>query len=47
MQKIEEGFVLNVVGECYGLLEGFIYIGDCWIESIVGDLGTIDGEGIY
>ena len=47
MQNIEEGFVLNVVGECYGLLKGFVYIEDCWVESIVGHLGTSGGEGIY
>ena len=47
MQNIEERFVLNVVGECYGLLEGFVYIEDCWVESIVGSLGTSGGEGIY
>lgn len=47
MQNIEERFVLNVVGECRGLLEGFVYIEDCWVESIVGDLGTSGGEGIY
>jgi hypothetical protein len=47
MQNMEEGFVLNVVGVCYGLLEGFVFIEDCWVESIVGDLGMSDGEDIY
>ncbi len=40
MQNIEEGYVLNVVGECIGLNQGFIYIEDCWVESVVGDIGT-------
>lgn len=47
MQNIEEGFVLNIIGECRGLLKGFVYIEDCWVESIVGDLDTSNWEGIY
>jgi hypothetical protein len=47
MQNIEEGFVLNIIGECRGLLKGFVYIEDCWVESIIGDLGTSNWEGIY
>jgi len=47
MQNIEKGFVLNLVGECRGLLKGFVYIEDCWVESIVGDLGISDWEDIY
>jgi hypothetical protein len=49
MQNIEEGYVLNVVGECVGLTASpydktpFILFHDCWVESVVGDLGT----GVY
>lgn len=39
MQNIKEGYVLNVVGECYGLVQGFVYMEDCWVEAVVGDLG--------
>ena len=39
MQNIEEGYVLNIVGECQGLFQsGFIIIDDCWVESVIGDL---------
>jgi len=47
MQNIEEGYVLNVVGECEGLQEGFIIIDDCWVESVIGDLGTDADEDSY
>jgi hypothetical protein len=47
MQNLEEGFILNVVGEVRSYLKGFVYIEDCWVESIVGDLGTSNWEGIY
>ena len=40
MQNIEEGYVLNIVGECRGLQKEFIAIEDCWVESVIGDLGT-------
>jgi hypothetical protein len=38
MQNIEEGYVLNIVGECRGLFKGFVIIRDCWVESVIGDL---------
>lgn len=47
MQNIEEDYVLNVVGECRGLLQGFVYIEDCWVESVVGDLGTSEWVDFY
>ena len=46
MQNIEEGYVLNIVGECRGLISGaydkkpLILVYDCWVGSVVGDLGT-------
>ena len=40
MQNIEEGYVLNIVGECRGLYKGFVIIDDCWVESVIGDIGT-------
>ena len=40
MQNIEEGYVLNIIGECEGLKEGFLVIDDCWVESVIGDLGA-------
>ena len=39
MQNIEVGYVLNIVGVCQGLKQDYVYIGDCWIESVKGDLG--------
>jgi len=46
MQNIEEGYVLNIVGECRGLISGgydrepYIFVNDYWVESVIGDLGT-------
>ena len=39
MQNIKAGYVLNIVGDCRGLNQGFVYISDCWVESVIGDLG--------
>jgi len=45
MQSIEEGYVLNIVGNCRGLVPGgygeepVVLVTDCWIESVVGNLG--------
>jgi hypothetical protein len=39
LQKIEEGYVLNIVGKCKGKLDGNIYISNSWVESVVGDIG--------
>ena len=47
MQNIKEGYVLNIVGECRGLLEGFVIIEDCWVESVIGDIGTGGFVDIY
>lgn len=47
MQNIEEGYILNIIGECEGLREGFIIIDDCWVESVVGDLGTNEELDFY
>ena len=44
MQSVEVGYVLNIVGECYGfsgLSMDYIFIGDCWAESVLGDLGSV------
>ncbi|UCE97990.1 MAG: hypothetical protein JSV74_01295 [Dehalococcoidia bacterium] len=43
MQNVEPGFVLNLVGFCQGFSDisrELIVINDCWVESVVGDLGT-------
>lgn len=47
MQNIEEGYVLNLVGECWGLQKGFVVIEDCWVESVVGDIGTGEEVDFY
>jgi len=47
MQNIEEGYVLNIIGKCEGLREGVIVVDDCWVESVVGDLGTDEGLDFY
>jgi len=42
MQNIEVGYVLNLVGECQGLQglpREIVAIYDCWVESVIGDLG--------
>jgi hypothetical protein len=44
MQNIEVGFVLNIVGECRGLKDGSVSISDSWVESVKGDLGTVEQE---
>jgi hypothetical protein len=47
-QNIEAGFVLNnVVGECRGLLGGFIVIRDSSVDSIQGDIGPIEEISDY
>jgi hypothetical protein len=43
MQNVEPGFVLNLVGECQGFLDSsreYITVDDCWVESVVGEIGT-------
>ena len=45
MQNVKEGYVLNITGDCQGLIQGFVYISDCWLESVVGDLGK-GGSGV-
>ncbi len=47
MQNIEEGYVLNIVGECRGLSKGFVIINDCWVESVIGDISTLVPEEVY
>ena len=50
MQNVEQGFVLNLVGFCQGFLDAsreFIVINDCWVESVVGDLGTDEWVDTY
>jgi len=47
MQNIEEGYVLNIVGECRGLQKGFVAIDNCWVESVIGDLGTGEEAEYY
>lgn len=41
MQSVEVGYVLNIVGECRGLSQDYIFISDCWANSVLGDLGPV------
>jgi hypothetical protein len=47
MQNIEEGFVLNIIGQSIGLREGLLIIDDCWVESVTGDLGIGEELDFY
>ena len=44
MQSIEEGYVLNIVGDCRGLVSGgygeepLVLVTDCWVERVIGDI---------
>jgi hypothetical protein len=38
LEKLAEGTVINVGGECQGLLWGYIYFNDCWIGVVSGGL---------
>ena len=42
MQSIEEGYILDIVGECRGMTGDCLFIVDCWAGSIVGELGVGD-----
>ena len=44
LQKIEEGYVLNIIGKCKGKLGGSIYISNSWVESVVGDIGEVSQD---
>ena len=42
MQNVEQSYVLNLVGECRGIdntPSKVVTIKDCWVESVIGDLG--------
>ena len=50
MQNVEPGFVLNLTGECQGLLTAsrdIITINYCWVESVIGDLGMDEWVDTY
>lgn len=56
MQNIEQGYVLNIVGECQGLVskvwniiggEPLLFVNDCWVGSVVGDIGTSVYVNVY
>ena len=56
MQNIEVGYVLNIVGECRGLVSGLwwysdgeplLLVNDCWVESVIGDITTGGEIDIY
>jgi len=50
MQNVESGFVLNLIGECQGLVDmsgEIVTINDCWVESVVGDLGIDEPVDTY
>jgi hypothetical protein len=38
MQSVEKGYILNIVGECRGLVKDYVSIEDCWVQSIKGEL---------
>jgi len=50
MQNVKPGYVLNIVGECQGLQgmpREIVAIYDCWVESVIGDLGTDEWVDVY
>lgn len=50
MQNVEPGFVLNLIGECRGILaasKDIVLINNCWVESVIGDLGTDEWVDTY
>jgi hypothetical protein len=47
MQNIEEGYVLNIIGQSRGLQDGLLLIDDCWVESVKGDLGIGEELDFY
>ena len=44
MQNIEEGYVLNIVGECQGLFykaydkKPYVIVDNCWVDNVSGNL---------
>ena len=50
MRNVEPGFVLNLVGKCPGFLDSSgetVTINDCWVESVIGELGVDELFDIY
>lgn len=41
MQNVEVGYILNIVGQCTGLSQNYVFIWDCWANSVVGDIGAV------
>ena len=39
MQSVEVGYILNIVGTCRGISRDRVLVSDCWVESVVGDIG--------
>ena len=37
---LSEGTVVNVAGDCQGLLWNYVYFNDCWIQVVSGGLGA-------
>jgi hypothetical protein len=42
MQSVQEGYIVDIVGECRGLTGDCLFIVDCWAGSVVGELGVGD-----
>ena len=40
LDDIREGFVLDIVGEVVGLIFGSLYITDCWIQIVEGNVDS-------
>ena len=40
LDYLAEGTVVSVVGECQGLLWGYVYFNDCWIGILSGGLAA-------
>jgi hypothetical protein len=38
-QRVQAGYILNLVGTCQGLAGDVILVNDCWAGSVEGDLG--------
>jgi hypothetical protein len=43
LQRVQEGYILKLEGTCRGLLNGRIFVNECWYQSIRGDMGPAQG----
>ena len=42
MQSVQVGYILDIEGECRGMIDGNVVFVDCFAKSVVGDLGALD-----